>query len=196
MCKALASPLFLYKIGVPWCLGTFINLVGTQKENENELFHGLFWANSTSKMTLGIQTSFVGPTWNELVLNLHGACFYNCPSSSWTPNFFKQPILGWWTIFFLNQPSLTHLSTIKITINIKPTWMFTHRHMSHAIWRYLDVEKKSKWKVVMFLMCWVFMWGCLPQCKLCMSINDVYSSKNEIFFYVHGKRPFVLTLIT
>ena len=65
---------------------------------------------------------------------------------------------------------------IKITINIKPTWISTHRHMSCALWRQLEHEQKMpKWKVVMLLLCWIYSDQQLRvQCKLCMNINDVY----------------------
>lgn len=158
----------------------------------DELFHDLFC--STSNLTIEIPNEFHWSTWNELVLNLQGACFYNCPPSCWTPNFPTH--FGLMDNFFLNQPLLTHSSIIKIIINIKSTWKFTYRYMSRAIWRYLDVEKRSKWEFIIFWCVGCSCEGVHPNANFCININDVHCSKSEIVFYVCGKRPFVLTSIT
>ena len=56
----------------------------------------------------------------------------------------NQLIFGWCMIFPLHQSYLTHSSIIKLILNIKPTWISTHRHTSCAIWRWLKCVKIVK----------------------------------------------------
>lgn len=72
---------------------------------------------------------------------------YESVMHNWLPN---QPYYGWWMISTLHEPHLPLSSIIKNTMNIKPTWICSHNHLSCAIWRPLECVNMLEGEVVMF----------------------------------------------
>ena len=78
-------------------------------------------------------------------------------------------------------------------MNIKPTWISTHKLMTHATWRWLQC-RSGKWSCFCCDRCsckGVDSNQCLPlQCKLCMKIKDGCFGKSDVYFDVHVKMAF------
>ena len=78
----------------------------------------------------------------------------------------KFPATMFWLIYDVFLTFLTHSSAIKITINIKPTLIDTHRHMMRrAIWRWLECVNTVKVGSDYVFWC-VGSFSCEPRCRL------------------------------
>ena len=98
-------------------------------------------------------------------------------------------------------PTLTSIHN-ENNYKMKPTWRSTHdRHMSCAIWRWLEYGnkcKRGKWWC--FHCIWELMWGLLiPVNSCCFDTNFVWTSMiymvTKVIFFVnlYVKPAFVLT---